>query len=480
MADANTTQTRDVEAGYRAVKANVAEMRRAAGVGRAVATRRDVLAAAGAAAITGTMAGCSSPSGSTSPEPSDTPEPTTAANTDEPIDPAETHEVLLSEDELPSEPQHDVEDLRDLMIVTERENESIAIVDTTTHERIGRVEDVGEAIHVHDFHGDLPDSSREGAYVYTQSREGWMYKVDLFGFNRVARVRAGIDARDIAVSENDEYVAGGYYDPHRLLIADAQTLEPIEVFETEGTSPDDEVVSSQVHALFDVPGKEMFLAALAQSGSVWLLDYSSEPFEIVDIPTAGSLHDGFFGPDNRYFFIASQADAVMGVIDTEKRELAGLIDTADVPHPGPGAYDVEHNLGLTTHLGEAKMTAWDLDTFETIEQIDVPGTGLFLRNHANSPYVWADVAFDGEDTNPLVYQVDLERLEVHQEIDTSEWGGIRAIHPEFTRDGSEVYISLWDAGKLLVFDSATGELTAELDGFHSPTGKFLGNRASSH
>ncbi|MFC7045945.1 cytochrome D1 domain-containing protein [Halobacteriaceae archaeon GCM10025711] len=442
--------------------------------------RRRFLQAVGITAVTGAVAGCTS-----SPSSNDT--TTTAAattgetTTEDPMADLPKHEVLMEESELPSEPQHDVADLRDLMVVTERDNESVALVDTTRHERIGRVGDVGRAIHVHDFPSNLVDGTREGAYVYTQSREGWMYKVDLFGFNRAARVRAGLDARDIAVSRDNQYVAGGFYKPDQLFIADAKTMEPLKTIKTGGKNPDGEQVSASVHALYDVEKEGLFLAALGEAGRVQLFDYTQDGFPMVaDIGVANRLHDGFFGPDGRYFFIASQGDNVIGVVDTKKRELAAKVPTAAVPHPGPGATDHERHLAFTTHFGARKVTVWNTETFEQEKVIDVPGKGLFIQKHHNSPYVWADVAFDDEDKNPLVYLIDPESLEVHETIDTSQWGGKRAIHPEFTRDGSEVYISLWDAGKLLVFDSETAELKTQIEGFKTPTGKFLGTRSQGH
>lgn len=390
------------------------------------------------------------------------------------------HDRLVADADLPAEPQHNV-DLRDLMVVIERENESIAIVDTVNHERIARVDDVGTAIHVADFHPKLPAGGRDGAYVYTQSREGWMYKVDLYGFNRVSRIRDGTSARDISTDRTGTYLAGGYYDPHVLSIADADTMEPIKTIEATGAGPSGEQVSSQVHAVADIPTEGLYLIALFDAGRVQLLDYTTPDLPIVaDIKVASKLHDGFLGPEGRYFYIASQGDDVMGVVDTKARELETLIDVSAVPHPGPGAVDPARSQAFTTHLGSATVAVWDTDTFELKKVIETPGKGLFIQYHPQSEYVWADVLFDSPETDSLVYQIDPDSLEVARTIDTARWGTGRSLHPEFTRDGSKVYFSLWDAGKLVVLDSETGEHVATIDGFTTPTGKFLGNDAEEH
>lgn len=428
---------------------------------------------AGATALGGALAGCiSAPRADTMPTPTPTATPS--------LDQRPVHEVLMNEADLPPSAQHDVP-LEELMVVIERENESVAIVDMVNHERIARVNDVGNAIHFADFPRALTEGVRAGAYAYTQSREGWIYKIDLFGFNRVARVRAGVSARGLAISNDDRYVAGGYYSPRQLFIADGADLAPVAVIPTSGLNAAGEQTPSQVHTLYDVENEGAFLYALHEAGRMVMRDYTDPGFPVVmDEYVAGKLHDGFFGPNGRYFFIASQADALMGVIDTQAREVVTTIDTAAVPHPGPGAVDAERNLAYTTHLGAPAVTVWDLENFELVRSIDVPGKGLFIRYHPESPYVWADVLFDSDETDPIVYAIDPDRLEVAFQVDCSQWGPGRSMHPIFTSDGAQVYISLWDAGKLVVLDSATGEHVKTLDGFTTPTGKFPARRAGGH
>ena len=440
-------------------------------------SRRTFLKALGVTAATG-LAGCAgAPESSPTPSPTESPAgtPTPSPEPELPI-----HEVLMADSELPQQPEHDVS-LMDLMVVIERDNQSVTLVDTVNHESLARIDDVGHAIHFADFPAGLADGGREGAYAYTQSREGWMYKIDLYGFNRVSRVRAGTSARGLAISNDDAYVAGGFYKPQQLFIADADDMSPVETIQTSGLNEAGEETPSQVHTLYDVENEGAFLYALHEAGRMVMRDYTQEGFPVVmDEYVADRLHDGFFGPHGRYFFIASQADNVMGVIDTKAREVAATIDTSKVPHPGPGAVDPERMRAYTTHMGAPKVTVWDLENFEVVDTIDVPGKGLFIRYHPNSDYVWADVLFDSSDLEPLVYAIDPETLEVAFQVDCSEWGEGRSLHPIFNRDGSAVYVSLWDAGKLVVLDPNTGEHLETIDGFVTPTGKFPARRATGH
>lgn len=394
----------------------------------------------------------------------------------------ERHEVINEPSGLAQDPQHDI-DLRDLMVVTERNNASVSMIDTVNDEFMERVEDVGKAIHVHDFHPELPEQTREGAYVYTQSRQGEMFKIDLFGFERVAVADAGTDARDIAVSQDGKWVIGGFYNPNHLVVCDAETMEPVKRIPTHTVNPDGQSVGSRVCSLYDVPGQSLFLAGLKEGGEVWLIDYSQEDFPVVATIDCGrTLHDGFFTDDGRYFMIASQTDNQIDVIDTEEMSHVAAIPMGGVPHPGPGALYPEANLAFTVHAGDDKVGVWNTETWEVEEMIDVRGSGLFIQKHENSDYVWADVILTSSEDDAYVYLIDPDTLEVEQEIDCSEWGSAAAIHPEFSRDGEKVYISSWmgDFQGIHVFDPNTGERIGEIPDLLAPTGKFLGVRAEGH
>lgn len=400
-------------------------------------------------------------------------------------DVAATHTVKMKDSELPQESEHGI-DLRDVMVVTERENASVSMVDTINDENLGRVEDVGKAIHVHDFHPDLGENTREGAYVYTQSRQGWMWKVDLFGFNRVAGVRGGTDARKITVSRDGNYVVGGFYNPNQLVIADAETMEPLKVIPTHTVDPDGQSVGSRVCAIHDVPTQGLWAVALKEGGEVWLVDYTSEDFPVVATINVGRvLHDAYFTTGDRYFWIASQADNIMGVVDTHEKELAARLDSQKVPHPGgPFSRDEGAGIAWTIHAGSAAMQFWEYEKpWDRKKVLEVPGKGLFSAAHPDCSQIWGDVilAQDRKD-NRIVFQVDKESLEVTNVIDTGEFGdwNSRSLHAEFSRDGSKAFVSLWDAGKILVFDSESGEHLSTIDGFETPTGTFLGRRYEEH
>lgn len=52
------------------------------------------------------------------------------------------------------------------------------------------------------------------------------------------------------------------------------------------------------------------------------------------------------------------------------------------------------------------------------------------------------------------------------------------MHPEFTADGSLVYVSDWDGGVVRVYDARTLEKVAEVTGIETPTG--ISNTSRRH
>lgn len=378
---------------------------------------------------------------------------------------APTLEVLVDEATLPDEPQHDG-NIDNLMLITERENRAIAVVDGDTHTLLAHVEASYRA------HGYTFDPTNE-RWAYNVGRDGWLFKIDLYTLQAVRKVRVGLDSRGLAMSDDGKYLIVGNFIPNSAVILDAKTLEPLKVIETAGENPSGEMVDSRVCITSDVSIDMVgpyFLIALKEAGQIWRIDFSDPDFPIDKIKNVGNiLHDGFLSPDNTRFYVASQTDNWMAVIDVENAELVEKIPTGDTPHPGSGAvWEADGTIyGATVHAAEGKVTIWDLKTNEIVGTVATAGPGLFLRSAENSPYVWADALF-GDPSNTITVFEKEAPFEVVDVIDD----GIMTLHPEFTNDGKFAYISDWTGNTVRVYDAETLELVAELTDIPSPTGIF--------
>jgi hypothetical protein len=72
------------------------------------------------------------------------------------------------------------------------------------------------------------------------------------------------------------------------------------------------------------------------------------------------------------------------------------------------------------------MQDWSL-----VKEIDTSGPGFFLRSHAGTPYLWADV-FTGEHKGEM-HIIDKQSLEVVKVLVPEP--GKTVAHTEFTKDG---------------------------------------------
>jgi plastocyanin/DNA-binding beta-propeller fold protein YncE len=381
---------------------------------------------------------------------------------------ASSHEVLLDEATLPSAPTHDG-NLDNLMLVTEREARSIAVFDGDTHRLLDHIE---ASYRAHGYAFD-PTSDR---WAYNVGRDGWLFRIDLYTLQAVAKVRVGLDSRGLAISDDGRYVIVGNYIPNSAVILEAETLEPLEVIATEGENPQGEFVESRVCITSDVSPDKVgpyFVLALKEAGQMWRIDWSQPDFPVKKLEDVGNiLHDGFLSPDNTRFYIASQKDNWMAVVDVGKWELVEKIPTGQTPHPGSGAaWEANGTVyGATVHAGEGKITVWDLSDNEIAAEIETSGPGLFLRSHHDSPFVWADTMF--ADPPNRIYVFDAETFEVVKVIDE----GLQTLHPEFTDDARFVYVSDWQGNVVRVYDAKTFEKVAEVGDVTTPTGVFNTSR----
>jgi nitrite reductase (NO-forming)/hydroxylamine reductase len=381
---------------------------------------------------------------------------------------AASRQVLVDEAELPGAPTHDG-NVDNLMLVTEREGRSIAVFDGDTHRLLAHVP---ASYRAHGYAFDPTD----GRWAYNVGRDGWLFKIDLYTLQAVSQVRVGLDSRGLAISDDGRYVIVGNYIPNSAVILDARTLEPLKVIITEGHNPEGEFVESRVCITCDVSPEKVgpyFILALKEAGQMWRVDWSQPDFPIDKVEAVGKiLHDGFLSPDNRFFYVASQTDDWMAVIDVAEWKLVTKIATGDTPHPGSGATWEANgtSYGGTVHAGEGKITVWDLANNEIAAEIETSGPGLFIRSHHDSSYVWADTVF-GDPPN-RIYVVDATTFEVVKVIDE----GAQTLHPEFTADGQFVYAADWQGNVIRVYDAETFEKVAEVGGVTTPTGIFNTSR----
>lgn len=345
-------------------------------------------------------------------------------------------------------------DVQDLMVVVERDRQSLLLIDSRRHVPVGRIEQVGYQPHTNVF-------SPDGTYNYLISRDGWVTKTNLQTLETEAYVRVGKNSRGTALTDDGTYLVIGNYEPGSIVVLRADTLEIVTEIPLE-TVRDGKTISSRAGAL--VESGTQVIIALKDLNSVWVLETANDDIRIVKkFEHVGGvdsvLHDGYLTPDGAYFIVAAQDANVVWVLDTETMQEVARVPTGKQPHTGPGA--TWGHITFVPSLGEGIITAIDTNTWQPLAYIPTGGPGLFVRHSpiAAYPYIWADVAFGDQEDEIAI--IDARSLEVVKTLVPME--GKRSIHPEFTRDGAYVYVLVWLGDKIFVYDANTFDVVTTID-----------------
>jgi len=393
--------------------------------------------------------------------------------------------------------------LNNVFATTLRDTGKLALIDGDT-KQIWTILDTGYAVHISRM-------SATGRYVYTVGRDGLVTMIDLW-FEKpktVASIKLGSDARSVDVSKfkgyEDKYLVGGGYWPPQYSIMDGATLEPLKVVSTRGTTVDGEYhPEPRVASIVASHIKPEWVVNIKETGMIKLVDYSDlNNLKETTINSAKFLHDGGWDASKRYFLVAANASNKIAAVDTKTGKLAALVDTKKIPHPGRGANFVHPQFGpvwATGHLGDAVVTLISTPSddpkyakykqynWKVVQELQMPGAGnLFVKTHPKSTHLWADMPMNPDRENAEVnYVYDLKDLSKPPvKIDVAKDSGLpvtkalrRAVHQEYSQDGSEVWISLWggktDQSAIVIYDDKTLKLKKVITdpNMITPTGKF--------
>lgn len=375
-------------------------------------------------------------------------------------------------------------DMMNVFVVVEAGDHHVSIVDGDRFQVLHRFPSR------YALHGG-PKFTSDGRYVFFASRDGWVSKFDLWNLKVVAEVRAGINTRNVAVSDDGKYVAVANYLPHTLVLLDGNLnfLRSHTVYDKNGT------VTSRVSAVYNAAPRSSFVAALKDVPEVWEVSYNPKAD---DIPV-GMIHDfqykegafvpGFLNPRRTFlseplddFFFTQDYSELMGasrdagrgqVVNLDVRKKVADLSLPGMPHLGSGITwrRQGHSVMATPNLKEGVVSVIDMSNWQTVKQIPTPGPGFFMRGHEESRYVWTDSMMSKfKDTLTLIDRDSLEKVaELRPEP------GKTLAHVEFTRDGKYVLASLWErkseGGALIVYDARSLKEVKRLP-MDKPVGKY--------
>lgn len=371
-----------------------------------------------------------------------------------------------------------------LFVVVETGDHHISVLDGDTFERLDRFA-TPFAVH------GGPKFSPDGRFVFVMSRDGWVQKYDLWSLKEVGRVRAGLNARNIAISRDGKWLAVANYLPRTLTIlstADLTLARVLDVADKNGTP-------SRVSAVYQAPARDSFILALKDVAEIWEIATGAdaspvrEGFATIEddhksqgsagsqsmfvrrrIAVSQPIDDFFFDPPYRHLVGAARDGGKAVVVDLTAGGAVAELPLPGMPHLGSGISWMRdgRRVMATPHLKEGKLSVIGIDDWKLVTTIKTAGAGFFLRSHEDTPYVWADAFLSP--SKDKIHLIDKQSLEIVKTLQPVP--GATAAHTEFDRHGRHALVSIWeDPGWLIVYDARTLGEVRRIP-MRKPSGKY--------
>ncbi|MCZ7657849.1 MAG: protein nirF [Xanthobacteraceae bacterium] len=358
-----------------------------------------------------------------------------------------------------------------LGLVIERTAGSIAIVDASRRAVIGRVAGLGDLSHASAVFS--PDQR----FAYLFGRDGALSKIDLLTAALAKRVVQGGNAIGGAISDDGSLVAVSNYEPGGVRVFDAATLEQVADIPAVGA----EGRASKTVGLVDLPGRR-FIYALYDAGEIWMADFSRAGApSISKLQGIGKLpYDANVTPDGRHYLAGLFGEDGVVHVDLWREPLAArrILDGYGRGEEKLPVYKMPHLEGwasagdvmLIPAVGRHELIAVDRRSFKEVGRVATHGQPVFAVARPDGRHVWVNYAHPRNDT---IEVVDTTTLAIVHRMRP----GPAVLHMEFTPRGHEIWVSVRDANRVDVYDTASFAKKAELAVTH-PSGIFFTARAN--
>ncbi|WP_170391603.1 cytochrome D1 domain-containing protein [Ruegeria arenilitoris] len=352
----------------------------------------------------------------------------------------------------------------DLGLVIERATGSVLLVDQSDRAALARIEGLGDLSHASLVYS--PDER----FAYVFGRDGGLTKVDIVTRQIAKRVVQAGNAIGGAISDDGTLVAVSNYEPGGVRVFDADTLDLVADIPT----------GSKTIGLVDAPGRR-FVFTMWDTGETWIADFArgTDP-QITKITDIGkNPYDALITANGRIY--------ITGLFGQDGLTALDLWDETPEPIrvlPGYGRGQQEMPVYKMPHLegwahtgaefvlpavGHHQVLWVDADTLTETGRTRTYGQPVFAMARPDGRQVWVNFAHPLNDT---IQVIDTVSKQVIHEFKP----GPAVLHMEFTPRGHEVWISVRDANKIMVYDTHSFEKLREIPA-DSPSGIFFTARA---
>ncbi len=360
----------------------------------------------------------------------------------------------------------------DLGVVIERERGSVQIVDTTRMLSIASVSGLGDLSHASVVF------SRDARYAYVFGRDGGLSKLDLLRGMVERRVLQAGNSIGGAISQDGTLIAAQNYTPGGVKVFNADTLELLADIPSS-FGPNGE--RSKVVGLADAPGQR-FVWSLFEADEIWVGDFSQPAAPRVEKFKAigRQPYDALVTPEGRYYLAGLFGEDGMALLDLwhPEKGVRRILDGYGKGEEKLPVYKMPHLRGWAVAgryayvpaVGRHEVLVIDTETWREAGRIPVAGQPVFVIARPDGRQVWVNFAFPD---NAQVQVIDVESRQIVQQLEP----GKAVLHMEFSPRGESVWISARDDNRVMVYDTASFAVRAQLP-VQSPSGIFFTTRAA--
>ena len=360
----------------------------------------------------------------------------------------------------------------DMGIIVERASGSVLVIETSGQTVLGRIEGLGDLSHASAVF------SRDERYAYIFGRDGGLTKIDILEMRIARRIIQGGNSIGGAISDDGRLVAVSNYKPGGVKIFRSDTLELVADIPAEW-----EGGRSKTVGLVDAPGHR-FVFSLYDAGEIWMADcsdcLSGGTAKVTRIGKAGRLpYDGLIAQQGRTYIAGLFGEDGLAKVDLWARtpRVERILD-----HYGRGGkrlpvFKMPHLEGwaeaagmfFLPAVGRHEVLVVDGRTWKEAGRIAVHGQPVFAMARPDGRHIWVNFAHPDNDT---VQVIDTQTLKIIHTFTP----GRAVLHMEFTPRGEQVWLSVWDMGRIDIHDTRKLERVKTLEA-KSPSGIFFTARA---
>lgn len=359
----------------------------------------------------------------------------------------------------------------DLGLVIERESGSALIVNTSTHQQLAKISQLGDLSHASVVF------SRDQRYAYVFGRDGGLSKIDLLQDKLEQRIVQAGNSIGGAISQDGKLIAVANYEPGGVKIFAADTLSLVADIPSEYAPGK----RSKVVGLVDVPGQR-FVFSLFDAGEIWLVDMKNPQKPTLDkFKAIGKApYDALISPEGRFYIAGLFGDPGLAKLDLwdtaagvkrilpEYRNNEETLPVYKMPHLE--GWSVAGDYLFVPAIGKHEVLVIDKQTWQVVKHIAVLGQPVFVMARPDARQIWVNFAFP--DNNQLQL-IDAKTFTISNTLTP----GKAVLHMEFTPRGEQVWVALRDDDQLIVYDTNTLQEISRLPA-QKPNGIFFSARAN--